>query len=223
MHRQRSGRSGTVAPCTAAFVAVLAMLACTLPAALPLPARPGSTASPADTPVPTWTSWPAPTDTPIESPTPTPLSFAAMTLTQAPIANGTVTPTDTATPTGLPVADFNVVEQTGSKGIYLQITGPGLPDGYRLGPLARGAHALGPNGRFLVYVSNAGDVDVLRLGSSRFVQVANLRPRLISQQMRMEPIYDLSFAQAEYALYLIIREKRFAQYFQVLLPAQLVN
>ena len=158
----------------------------------------------------------------MDTPAATPIILSVATPTVEPAPTRTVAPGKLPTATQLTSKQFQVQELPSGKGLYLAISGPGLPAGFRVGPVAKGAHAVGPNGRFLIYVSDSGGVFILHFGSPQFVQIANFKRKLISAQMRVEPQFEISFAQAEFALYLIIREQRFAQYFQLVLPRQLI-
>jgi hypothetical protein len=103
-------------------------------------------------------------------------------------------------------------------GMYLTISGPTLPTTYRLGPLARGAYALGPNGLFMAYVTNDGQVFALRLSNGYFARVADLRRILSSSLKNVDPYYRLSFYDAGFVMFLIIYEDGFDETNPVWLP-----
>ncbi len=58
--------------------------------------------------------------------------------------------------------------------MYLNISGIVEQESYRLGPVAKGAYAISPNDRFLVYLSHSGQLYAIRLGQSTFTRVTNM-------------------------------------------------
>lgn len=127
----------------------------------------------------------------------------------------------TATPTRL--STITIVEQATLKGVYLKITGPGLAADYQVGPLARGAYAVGPNDRFLIYVANNGFVYGLKLGNPHFIRLKNLKHTLIASDRDVEPSISISFVQAEFQTVVLIREDEFGQTVPIPLPTTLTN
>lgn len=104
------------------------------------------------------------------------------------------------------------------KGMFLTLTGDDLPVPYRLGPLARGAYAIGPNQRFMVYITNAGQVYALRLGRPHFLRLVNLKHDLSAGARDVAPSFRLSFVEGEYAIFVLIDELIYGQRLQVMLP-----
>lgn len=148
---------------------------------------------------------------------PTPTSDAALA-TPTPSATQVIAPIGTDSP----ASSITVLEDHQPAGMFLTILGPGLPDGYRVGPLAKGAYAVGPNARFLVYVSNTGGVYVLRFGSPHFIVLANLKRALVAPHRDDEPAFQISFSDAGFAMFLVIDEYNYGQRFVFTLPHGLV-
>ncbi len=92
-----------------------------------------------------------------------------------------------------------------------------------MGPIARGAYAVGPNDRFLIYVSNSGFVYGLRLGNPHFIRLENLKHTLIASDRNAEPSITLDFVQAEYLLVVLIHEGAYGQTIPLPLPRTLTN
>jgi hypothetical protein len=124
----------------------------------------------------------------------------------------------TATATSTPVV--TIVEDHTAEGMFLTLGGPGIVGEYRVGPLARGAYAVGPNGRFLIYVSNSGWVYGMRLGEGRshFKRIVNLKRSLAALSRNDEPSYELTFVDAEYLVVLIIHERAYNESIPIWLP-----
>lgn len=59
--------------------------------------------------------------------------------------------------------ETSVSSHTTSKGLYLQVCGPGSEE-YEVGPLGKGAYAIGPNNVFVVYATTDGYIYAFRIG-----------------------------------------------------------
>lgn len=133
-----------------------------------------------------------------------------------------IPPPVTGTPSP-PGAGITILEEADAGGIFLRISGQDLPAGYRVGPLAAGVYAVGPNRRFLVYVTSRGRVYGLRLGNSQVVEVANIAHNLIAIERNEEPSITLSFVQSGSSTYLVIVEGRYSESISVELPRALTD
>jgi hypothetical protein len=77
-----------------------------------------------------------------------------------------------------PCSDVTVTVSDTSKGDILHIEG--CPNWtYDSPPLAKGEYALSPNGKFLVYCTNNGDLYTIRFGESSPRFIENLRKKMI--------------------------------------------
>ena len=117
--------------------------------------------------------------------------------------------------------DLVVQEDHTPDGMYLTLSGGRLSAIYRLGPLARGAYALGPNNLFLVYITNAGQIFGLRLGEDYFVQITDLKHVLGTSIKNTEPAYRLAFSDREFVMFLIVYEDVFRQKIAITLPREI--
>jgi len=126
--------------------------------------------------------------------------------------------TSTPLPTVEPVKELEVIVDDTQKGTLLTVTGGKENYHYRLGPLAKGVYALGPNQRFLVYVSNGGIVYISRLGETRFQEVENVKHSFKALNKHVEPSFELSFHDTGYVYILFIYDGRFGETVQVILP-----
>jgi hypothetical protein len=116
------------------------------------------------------------------------------------------------------VSKISIREEITPKGITLIVTGSDDISEYRFGPLARGAYAVGPNDRFLVYITNSGQVYAIKFGESSFVRIANLRRSFTAIIKNTDPAYRLSFYDSGLAVTLIISEENYGQTVPVILP-----
>jgi hypothetical protein len=84
---------------------------------------------------------------------------------------------------------------------------------YDLGPLAKGVYAVGPNDKFLVYVTLSGFVYASRIGEPIFNNLYNLgREHIFTVfNKRVTPDFKISFT-GEYPVYkLVLIEKNYNQ------------
>ena len=105
------------------------------------------------------------TTTPIlQTPTPTLQRTAMIPL----VVIGTITPT--------PIISTVTVEvESTSKGDYLNISRSSDNLKYRVGPIASGAYAIGPNDNFLIYCTNDGYVYAAKFGAKYLTLIGNVR------------------------------------------------
>lgn len=169
----------------------------------------------ADKPLPT--QMPLPTYTPYPTPIPT-NTFSPITKVPAAVIPPTPRPTSVSTRK----LKISISLKDTSSGDFLEVTGGTENYNYRIGPLASGAYALGPNNKFLVYVANDGWVYVARMGDTNLHRVVTLKDKLEAILKSDTPRFDLSFTQAE-AFTLIIYERVFAQTETVVLPRAWTN
>jgi hypothetical protein len=80
----------------------------------------------------------------------------------------------TFTPTLIPSTVTVNIENT-PKGDYLNISRSSDNLKYRLGPIASGAYAIGPNDNFLIYCTNSGDVYAAKLGAQYLTLIGDVR------------------------------------------------
>ena len=138
------------------------------------------------------------------------------TVTARPVAS-------TALPTGEPLRALEVVVDNTQKGVLLTVSG-GLENyHYRLGPLAKGAYALGPNQHFLVYVTNGGTVYINRLGETHFQKVEVVKHSFSALNKHVDPSFELSFHDTGYVYILFIYEGRYGETVQVILPRTITH
>ncbi len=135
--------------------------------------------------------------------------------------------TPTATLTQIPAyqtqINVKLVIEENLKGDYLTVTGGDQNYNYRLGPLAKGSYAVGPNGKFLVYLTNDGFVYAARVGNLTFVRINNLRRKFSATNKNIKPGFKLSFIQTEYAYYLVIVEEIYKQQISLILPREITH
>jgi hypothetical protein len=178
--------------------ACISTLACTFFAALA-------------TPVPT-----------IETSTLVPLPTTQMT----PLPPPTIQPTATIplviigtfTPTPIPSAVTVQVEST-KKGNYLNISRSTDNLKYRLGPIAAGAYAIGPNDNFLVYCTNDGHVYAAKFGAEYLTSVGNVG-KFTAIQRNVPPDFQLVIFVNNGKYKVDIREGRYNQNEIVVIPAK---
>jgi len=117
-----------------------------------------------------------------------------------------------------PLKEIEISAEETTKGIMLTVTGGVENYDYRMGPLAEGVYALGPNRKFLVYVANNGMVYVSRLGESSFQKVEDARRAFRALNKQVDPYFELSFRDTGSVYILFIYEGRFGETLQVILP-----
>ncbi len=145
---------------------------------------------------PTLTLTPMPSATFTPSPTPT-LFFA---------------PTATSTPQWLACPGIVVTLTDTKKGDMLHILR--CDDGleYDLGPLAKGVYAVGPNDKFLVYVTIDGYIFAARIGDPYMYNLYDLKYEHIYTvfNKRVTPDFKISFVEAP-TYKLVLLEKQYDQ------------
>lgn len=157
--------------------------------------------------------------------------FHAQTLTARPTTTPTSTPTiiptqtftalppPTSTPTAIPTICSEiskVVLDDTPEGDYLQINcSNGVK--FKAGPLSKGAYAVGPNKKFLVYCTNDGNVYTLRATKQNLNFLENIRKRLPFFRDNSESLQELSF-RGEYPYYLVVSNKYTAQFITIQIP-----
>jgi len=136
-------------------------------------------------------------------------------------------PADSTTLPAYPTSSFNtnsylqvieIFDEETAQGIMLTVTGGIENYNYRLGPLAEGVYALGPNNNFLVYVTNNGMVYLNRLGEPNFQTVEDARRAFQALNKHVDPYFELSFHDTGFVYVLFIYEGRFGETLQVPLP-----
>jgi len=165
--------------------------------------------------------------------TPTPFPSLTSTVTSAP----TITPQPTITltlfydPTVTPTRQWSacpgiVVTQTDTdKGEMLHILR--CEDGleYDLGPLAKGIYAVGPNDKFLIYITVDGMVYGSRIGEKNLLGLFNLKREKIFTvfNMGVAPNFVISFTDGDPLYKLVLTEKNYNQKRPYDLPLRLTN
>jgi hypothetical protein len=117
-----------------------------------------------------------------------------------------------------PLKAIEIFDEETAQGILLTVTGGIESYDYRLGPLAKGVYALGPNSKFLVYVTNNGMVYINRLGEPNFQTVEDARRAFSALNKQVDPYFELSFHDTGFVYILFIYEGRFGETLQVTLP-----
>ena len=108
-----------------------------------------------------------PTQAIVQQPTLAPATVAV-------VASPTPAPIETATPSQ-PDCSTSVVitEKETPKGLYLEVCSNGSTS--EVGPLAKGAYAVGPNNLFFVYCGNNGLVYAVRVGDTRLQPIGDVK------------------------------------------------
>jgi hypothetical protein len=129
----------------------------------------GSACSVVFTPLPPRAnSSPSVSPTPFVSPTPT---AESPSLDRTPVASSALT--NSSSSNQLVCMDVYITVSHTSKGDYLQICTDS--EKYEVGPLAKGAYAMGPNGNFFVYCTNNGYVYAARVGATNLSSIGNVK------------------------------------------------
>jgi len=82
-------------------------------------------------------------------------------------------PTSTPSSTQVPTSGVSITINDTPKGEFLQITAMG--NAYEIGPLEKGAYAIGPNSKFLVYCTNSGIVYAARIGDTNLTKIGSVK------------------------------------------------
>jgi len=70
-------------------------------------------------------------------------------------------------------SDVSITISTTSKGDFLQINADSNP--YKIGPVEKGAYALGPNSKFFVYCTNSGIVYAAHIGDTNLTKIGSVK------------------------------------------------
>ena len=188
--------------------------ACNLPLTVELETTPTATAIPLPSPVF------LPTDTPIPVYTPTtPPIFITPSMPSA-----TITPFFVFTPTptledwsSCPGIVITVTDTADGDFLHVLRCADGLE--YDLGPLTKGAYAVGPNDKFLVYCGNNGIVYAAKIGDRTLRRLADIRHEGVFSffAKNVPPIFKLSFI-SENPYKLEVLEYNFSQSIVIVLP-----
>ena len=98
--------------------------------------------------------------------------------------------TDTPAAPGSPCVDVTITVKDTSKGDYLEVCADGKE--YEVGPLEKGAYAIGPNKKFFVYVTNSGTAYTARIGDTRLTLLGDVKKFTIIKQGKI-PSFDFKF------------------------------
>jgi hypothetical protein len=170
-------------------------------------------------PVPSLTSTvtfvplPSPTFTTTSSFVTLSAAFTPSTLTLFPTATTFFTPTATPTQQWSVCPGIVVTKTDTNEGDTLHILR--CEDGleYDLGPLAHGTYAVGPNDKFLVYVTINGMIYASKIGDRHLVTVFNLTTERIftSLNKKLNGDFKISFTGNELNYKLVILERKYDQ------------
>lgn len=176
-----------------------------------LPPTPSSEIPATDTPVPSPTSTLTFTPAATMPPTPTLTLFFAPTVT--PTRQWSVCPGIVVTQTDTDAGDM----------LHVLRCEDGLE--YDLGPFASGLYAVGPNDKFLVYVTLDGIVYGSRIGESRLLPLFNLKREHIFTVLNIgtEPDFIISFSDGSPAYNLVLLERNYDQKRMYELPKSLTH
>ena len=89
-----------------------------------------------------------------------------------------------------PCFDVSITVRDTSKGDYLQVCAEGQE--YEVGPLEKGAYAIGPNKKFFIYATNSGMVYAARIGDTRLTLLGDVKEFTIIRQGKI-PSFDFKF------------------------------
>ena len=154
-------------------------------------------------------------------PTPTPIPSA--TFIPTPTTTLFFAPTATSTQQWLACPGIVITVTDTKKGDILHILR--CEDGlaYDLGPLAKGVYAVGPNGKFLVYVTLDGFIYAARIGALSMYNLYDLEYEHIFTVFNkgVSPDFKISFAGEEPNYKLVLLEKNYDQKRVYDLPARI--
>jgi hypothetical protein len=158
-------------------------------------------------------------------PTPTLTPTPSTTFTPSPTTTLLFAPTLTPTQQWLACPGIVVSVTDTKKGDILHILR--CEDGleYDLGPLAKGVYAVGPNDKFLVYVTIDGFIYAARIGDPYMHNLYNLKNEHIYSvfNKRVMPDFEISFA-GEWPLFkLVLLERNYDQKRVYELPPEITH
>lgn len=163
----------------------------------------------------------------------TPFPTLTETLTFTPTVSPEPSPTLTLfyDPTITPTRQWSVcpgivITQTDTeKGemLHIQRCEDGLE--YDLGPLAKGIYAVGPNDKFLIYITLSGVVYGSRIGERSMFELVNLKREHIFTVFNIgtEPDFIISFTDGDPIYKLVLTEKSYDQKRDYELPTRLTH
>ncbi len=100
-----------------------------------------------------------------------------------------------------------ITEKDTPKGIYLEVCANGSTS--EIGPLAKGAFAVGPNKKFFVYCANNGLVYAVKVGDTRLQPIGDVKD--FSAIIRDDvPVFEIEFM-GEGPYKVTIREVKYKQ------------
>jgi hypothetical protein len=157
----------------------------------------------------------------VSSPTSTFTPTPAITLTPSPTTTLFFAPTVTSTQrwTGCPGIVITPTKTDVGNILHILRCEDGLE--YDLGPLANGSYAVGPNDKFLVYISFDGIIYIARIGERYLKPVFSLRREKIFTVFIIgdDPDFEISFVGDAPKYKLILLEKKYYQKRDYGLPA----
>jgi len=166
----------------------------------------------------------APSNTPLPPSTPT-LFLGSSTPDPLATATATFFFAPTATPTqqwqSCPGIVINVTDTDNGDMIHILRCEDGLE--HDLGPLAKGFYAVGPNDKFLIYVTQGGQVYGARIGQSYLYPLLDLVTERIFTVFNkgVAPDFKISFSGEHPSYRLILLEKNYDQKRMYELPPRL--
>jgi len=92
---------------------------------------------------------------------------------------------------------------------------------YDLPPVAKGAYAIAPNEKFLVYCTNYGYVYAVRAGSSTFTSVMNIKNKMGVFRMGETPSLSVSILAGDNQYWARIYDRITGQSYSVKIPAKI--
>jgi len=194
----------------------LLLSACNLAVVTPTPmTTPTATAS--QTPVPTSTVTPLPFG---QMPTPTLYLIIPPTPTLTLFYN----PTATTTPSWSD-CPLIVTRNETNKGVMLHVRRCEDNLEYDLGPLAKGVYAVGPNGKFIIYVTHSGMLYATNIGNTRLSLLVNLRRAgsFVAFNKNVQPVFVISFYGEAPRYRLILTEKKYNQRRAFYIPPRIME
>lgn len=91
--------------------------------------------------------------------------------------------------TELPAAKVTITKEQSDKGDFLNVAGGGDNFNYKIGPLAEGVYAVGPNNKFLVYVTNDGTIFATKNGDPELYEIGRIKKIFSATSMNVEPFF----------------------------------
>jgi hypothetical protein len=168
---------------------------------------------PSDTPQPLA----SPTETLTFTPTASPMPTLTLTLFFAPTA------TTTRQWSACPGIVINQTDTDAGDMLHILRCEDGFE--YDLGPIAKGTYAVGPNDKFLIYVTFSGDVYGARIGDTHMLTLFDLKREHIFTVFNMgtEPDMLITFSDGALNYKLVLIERSYDQKRMYELPIHLTN